>query len=92
MGIEQESCQYKAARNSYQVNSALEGRGYDIARTGGHCHGGQQGHRQGTGGWFFVLLLPVSFLMVRRPEDVGLFPDGTKRPGEVLSDGELRRY
>ena len=34
------------------------------------------------GGWvlmaalFFLILLPVSFLMIRRPEDVGLKPDG----------------
>ncbi len=32
---------------------------------------------------FFVFLLPVSFLMVRQPEDVGLFPDGAKSQEEL---------
>ena len=42
------------------------------------------------GGWvlmaalFFLILLPVSFLMIRRPEDVGLKPDGdgSLNPGQ----------
>ena len=32
---------------------------------------------------FLAFLLPVSFLMVRRPEDVGLFPDGVKSQEEL---------
>ena len=32
---------------------------------------------------FLALLLPVSFLMVRQPEDVGLFPDGVKSQEEL---------
>ena len=32
---------------------------------------------------FLVLLLPVSLLMVRQPEDVGLFPDGAKSSEEL---------
>ncbi len=32
---------------------------------------------------FLALLLPVSFLMVRQPEDVGLFPDGAKSQEEL---------
>ena len=32
---------------------------------------------------FLAFLLPVSFLMVRQPEDVGLFPDGVKSQEEL---------
>ena len=32
---------------------------------------------------FFSLLLPISFLMIRQPEDVGLLPDGAKNQEEV---------
>ena len=34
---------------------------------------------------FFIILLPVSFLMIRRPEDVGLKPDGDRSLGPSQS-------
>ena len=39
---------------------------------------------------FFVLLLPVSFLMVRRPEDVGLLPDGADPSDDIQPDDHAR--
>ena len=40
-------------------------------------------------GVFFILLLPVSLLMVRQPEDVGLLPDdASRRPAQASSHGQ----
>ena len=36
---------------------------------------------------FFLILLPVSYLMIRRPEDVGLEPDGDESLDTIQSGG-----